>query len=313
MAVIKRKKPSEVERLKEQAKRLRRTVREKTWANTKTNEGIKILYKELENKNTELKRLDQAKSQFVAMVSHEFKNPLSTIKETLIIISDGIAGEVNPKQKKMLDVAVRTVARLVRLVTDILDISKIEAGRMEMHYGDVDIRALIDEIVTGYEVKCASKHQELSREIPVDIGGVYADRDKLSEVIINVLNNAIKYTPEGGKVTISVKGSSSEVLFEIGDNGPGISKENLGKIFDKFERIGAEKEEGTGLGLPIAQEIVTLHKGKIWVESELGKGSRFKFIIPRDHRNKEIKAGANEYVVKTPDFSLLLDVIKKLT
>lgn len=289
MAVLKRKKPSEVERLKEQVKRLRRAVREKTWANTKTNDGIKILYKELENKNTELKRLDQAKSQFVAMVSHEFKNPLSTIKETLIIISDGVAGEVNPKQKKMLEVAVRTVARLVRLVTDILDISKIEAGRMEMHYGNVDIRALIDEIVTGYGVKCASKHQELSQKIPVDIGSIYADRDKLSEVIINVLNNAIKYTPEFGKITISVKGSSSEVLFEIGDNGPGISKENLGKIFDKFERIGAEKEEGTGLGLPIAQEIVTLHKGKIWVESELGKGSRFKFIIPRDHRNKEIK------------------------
>lgn len=280
---VSKKVPTEVERLKAQVKRLRQIVREKTWANTKTNEGIKILYKELETMNTELKRLDVAKSQFVAMVSHEFKNPLSTIKETLIIIADGMVGEVNPKQKKMLDVAIKTVLRLVRLVIDVLDISKIEAGKMDLHYGEFDIRALIDEVATAYEVKCASKHQELIQKVPADIGSVHADRDKLSEVIINLLNNAIKYTPEGGKITISVTGSSSEVMFEVDDNGPGISKENLGKIFDKYERIGAEKEEGTGLGLPIAQEIVTLHKGKIWVESELGKGSRFKFAIPRDH------------------------------
>lgn len=281
MVVAKHKKPGEVERLKAQVKRLRRTVREKTWANTKTNEGIKILYKELEKMNVELKRLDVAKSQFVAMVSHEFKNPLSIIKENIALVADGVVGEVNSKQKKMLDVCTKTVLRLVRLVIDILDISKIEAGRMDLHYGDVDVRVLIEEIAATSEVNCASKHQELIQKVPSDIGIIHADRDKLSVVIMNVLNNAIKYTPEDGKITISANGSSSEVLFEIADSGPGISEENLWKIFDKYERIGAEREEGTGLGLPIAREIVTLHKGKIWVESELGKGSRFKFVIPK--------------------------------
>lgn len=285
----KRKTPSEVERLKAVVKRLRREVREKTWASAKTNEGIKTLYKELEKMNAELKRLDEAKSKFVAMVSHEFKNPLTTIKESLSLMADGITGEVNPKQKKMLDVASRTVARLARLVMDVLDISKIEAGRMDIHYDDVNIQSLIDEVVTAYTIKCASKQQQLIQKIPENIGDLCADYDKLSQVLINLLNNAIKYTPEGGTITITVNGSSSEVLFEVADNGPGISDENLGKIFDKYERIGAEKEEGTGLGLPIAREIVILHKGKIWVESELGKGSRFKFIIPRDLRCKAIQ------------------------
>lgn len=281
---VKKKKVDEKERLKGLVKRLRREVRDKTWANEKTNEGIKVLYKELEKHNEELKRVDEAKSHFVAMVSHEFKNPLATIKESLSVISDGVAGEVNPKQKRMLDVASRTVARLVRLVVDMLDISKIEAGKMELRRENVDLRALIDEIVAAYEPKCVMKRQTLRQEIPPGIGAVYADPDKLSAVVINLLNNAIKYTPEGGEVSIHLNGSSSEVLIEIADNGPGIAKDNLYKVFDKYERIGAEKEEGTGLGLPIAQEIVKLHKGRIWVESELGKGSHFKFVIPRDLR-----------------------------
>lgn len=281
---VKKEKGNEKERLKGLVKRLRREVRAKTWANEKTNDGIKALYKELEKHNEELKQCDEAKSHFVAMVSHEFKNPLATIKESLSLISDGVTGEVTPKQKKVLDVATRTVARLIRLVMDMLDISKIEAGKMELRRESVDLKALIDEIVAAYEPKCVMKRQILLQKVPPGIGTVYADPDKLSAVVINLLSNAIKYTPEGGEVTIHLKGSSSEVLFEIADNGPGISKENLCKVFDKYERIGADKEEGTGLGLPIAQEIVNLHKGNIWVESELGKGSHFKFVIPRDLR-----------------------------
>ena len=110
---------------------------------------------------------------------------------------------------------------------------------------------------------------------------MWADKDKLTQVVINLLSNAIKYTPDKGNVAVKLEGSEKEIQFEISDTGAGIPKEDYGKIFDKFERITAEKQEGTGLGLPIARDIVELHRGKIWVESELGKGSKFIFTLPK--------------------------------
>ena len=115
-------------------------------------------------------------------------------------------------------------------------------------------------------------------------GVIWGDRDKVTEVIINLLNNAIKYTPEKGSIVVRIDGDDKEIRFEVYDSGPGIAKEDFEKIFDKFERVTVEKQEGTGLGLSIAKDIVGLHKGRIWVESEIGKGSKFIFVLPRDLR-----------------------------
>ncbi|MFC1645891.1 sensor histidine kinase [Candidatus Omnitrophota bacterium] len=247
---------------------------------------LRQLQHELEKKNEELSKVDQLKSQFVANVSHEFKNPLAIIKESLGIVIDGILGKINPKQEKVLKSGKNSIERLIRLVTNLLNISMIESGKTEMKREEFDVASLVDETLRIYERDISKKQITLKEDISQDIGLMWADKDKLSQVIINLLSNAIRYTPNKGIIAIKLDGSEKEIHFEISDTGPGIPKEDYGKVFDKFERINAEKQEGTGLGLPIAKDIVELHKGKVWVESEIGKGSRFIFVLPRDLRDK---------------------------
>lgn len=228
-----------------------------------------------------LKEMNNRKSAFVANVSHEFKNPLGIIKNTLSVVLDGLMGEINEKQKPLLEMAKKNTERLIRLVTDLLDVSKIEAGKMKLKEDSVNIAPLVDEVITGNSADISGKNLTLKKEFSEDTGLVSADKDKITEVITNLLTNAIKYTPAGGKITIKLSGSDKEVRFEISDSGPGIAKKDFYKLFDKFERLTAERQEGTGLGLSITKDIVELHKGKIWVESELGKGTKFIFTLPR--------------------------------
>ncbi|MFA5167472.1 MAG: PAS domain-containing sensor histidine kinase [Candidatus Omnitrophota bacterium] len=228
-----------------------------------------------------LKQMDKRKSAFVANVSHEFKNPLNNMNLSLAYILEGSAGEINEQQKTMLGIAQRSTKRLIRLVMDLLDIAKIEAGKMKLKKEEVPVAALVDEVIAGNNDELSAKKMVLVKDFSESAGSVWADRDKLTEVIINLLSNAIKYTPAGGKITLSLSGTPKEVRFEISDSGPGIAKEDFQKLFDKFERLTAEREEGTGLGLSITKDIIDLHKGRIWVESELGKGTQFIFTLPR--------------------------------
>lgn len=227
-----------------------------------------------------LKEMDSRKSAFVANVSHEFKNPLAIIKESLAQVLEGLTGEINPQQKTVLETAKGNAERLIRLVTDLLDVSKIEAGKMKLKKEELNAGRLIDEIVKGNLPAINKKRLDLKKHIPKDALPVTADKDKLMEIITNLLTNAIKYTPSGGSISIELEKSKDGARFEISDTGPGIAKEDVDKLFDKFERIKAEKQEGTGLGLSIAKDIVELHGGKIWVESKLGKGSKFIFTLP---------------------------------
>ncbi len=229
-----------------------------------------------------LKQMNSRKSAFVANVSHEFKNPLGNMKLSLGYLHDGSAGALNEKQKEVLAIARRSTERLIRLVTDLLDLSKIEAGKMKLKKEKVEVVALVNEVITGCVEEIAGKRMTLEKEFSESTGAVWADQDKLIEVIINLLSNAIKYTPDGGKIILTLSGTKNEVRFEISDSGPGIAKEDFSKLFDKFERLTAEREEGTGLGLSITKDIIDLHKGRIWVESELGKGSKFIFTLPRE-------------------------------
>jgi signal transduction histidine kinase len=240
----------------------------------------------MERKKTEeiLKKMDQKKSDFVANVAHEFKNPLAVVNESLSIVLEGVVGEVNLKQKEMLEIGSKTINRLSRLVNDLLDVAKIEAGKMELKIENIEIAAVVDEVIEANKIDIAKHKLDFKKEIMPEAGFLWADKDKLTEVILNLLSNAIKYTPPGGSISVKVEGFSDEVRFDISDSGQGIAKEDISRLFDKFERVTAEKQEGTGLGLCIAKDIVELHKGKILVESQIGKGSKFSFVLPRDPR-----------------------------
>ena len=259
-------------------------LEQQRWGLEKTNEAIKVLYKELETKNKELQRLNEMKSNFVSQVSHEFKNPLHIIRESFNIVLDGTMGAIRPKQAKFLESGKRNAERLIRLVTNLLDISSIEAGKIKMGREEVDLESLCIETVETYQSQFDRKGIILKTDIAKDTGIIWGDTDRLSQVVINLLTNAMKYTPAKGSVTLRLMGDEKEMRLEIIDTGPGIPEEYTKKIFDKFERITVEKEEGTGLGLPIAQDIVMLHHGQIWIESEEGKGSKFIVILPRDLR-----------------------------
>lgn len=232
------------------------------------------------------KESNERKSTFVANVAHEIRSPLTIIKEDFDILLDEKSSKIEHRQKMLLEMGQRNVNRLLRLVTDLLDISKIEAGKIKLKVEKVDLALLVIDIMKTHEGEILKKHIIVKKDIQQNIGPLYADKDKLTEVIINLLTNAIKYT-SSGTIIIKLTGNHEQVRFEITDSGPGISKENIKKIFDKFERIITEKQEGTGLGLSIAKDIIELHKGNIWVESVVGKGSKFIFTLPRNLKNTD--------------------------
>ena len=236
---------------------------------------------ELEAANRKLQQLDKIKSDFVSNVAHEFRTPLTIIKGNVDLVNKGGLGSVAPAQKEMLDGAVNIVNRLSRLVNDLLDISKIESGKMELKKEPLDINAVIEENLVIFDKAIKDKKQKLQRDLAKDIPKINADEDKITQVFVNLLNNAMKYTPESGQISIKTVNLEKEIMVEVTDTGEGVALDNLDKIFDKFTRVTAEKKEGTGLGLPIAKDIVSLHNGRIWVKSELGKGSQFYFTLPK--------------------------------
>jgi len=241
---------------------------------------IALRKEELEKTNAKLTELDRMKSDFVANVVHELKTPLTIIKGNLDNIDQGLAGEVQAKQKEILGDVFKVINRLSRLINDLLDLSKIESGKMELNKEGLDIVELAGEVMETFEILAAGKKIGLVKEFPEKTVTVNADKDKLTQVFINLIGNAIKFTDKGS-VTVRIIELQGEAQVEIHDTGPGIPQDQADKIFDKFVRVVAEKKEGTGLGLPIAKDIIVLHKGRIRVESESGKGSRFIFIMPK--------------------------------
>ena len=236
---------------------------------------------ELEAANKKLQQLDKIKSDFVLNVAHEFRTPLTIIKGNVDLVNKGGLGPVAPVQKEMLDGAINIVNRLSRLVNDLLDISKIESGKMELKKEPVQMNKIIEENLIIFDKLIKDKKQGLQKDLARDLPEVSADKDKVTQVFINLLSNAVKYTPESKEIRVKTVNLEREIMVEISDAGEGVAPDNLDKIFDKFTRVTAEKKEGTGLGLPIAKDIVNLHKGRIWVKSELGKGSQFYFTLPK--------------------------------
>lgn len=236
---------------------------------------------ELEAANRKLRELDKIKSDFVSNVAHEFRTPLTIIKGNLDLVQKGSFGEINQSQKEALDSAHQVANRLARLVNDLLDISKIESGKIELKKEILNLNEIVMEVINSFEKLTSDKRISKEVVLPKETSKISADRDKITQVFVNLISNAIKYTPEGGKVSVKIVELEKEIQIEISDTGEGIDPENLDKIFDKFTRVTAEKKEGTGLGLPIAKDIVALHNGRMWVRSEPKKGSGFYFTLPK--------------------------------
>ena len=254
-----------------------------TWGLKKTNETMKLLYQELEQRNEELKKLDQLKSDFVSTVSHELRTPLAITIEGISLVIDGIVGPVSEKQKDLLKTSKENLDRLGKIINDLLDISKIEAGRLELRRGLTDATKLLKNLADSYQTVVAPKKISLISEIPDESQFLFVDGDKMIQALNNLINNAIKFTKEGGTVEVKLSVREEDILFSVRDDGIGISEKDMKKLFSKFQqfsRTAGPGIKGTGLGLSITKALIEMHGGKIWAESQLGEGTTFFFTVP---------------------------------
>jgi len=233
---------------------------------------------------TGFKELDEIKSGFVATVSHELRTPLTAMSMSLRLLRDKRIGAVNDEQSKLIEAMKQEVKRLLKIVNELLNLSRIESGSEIMKFQTVSVEDIFDAAVTPMLMQFENKKIIFKMNVEKNIPLIKADVNKIAWVLINLLSNAVRYTPEGGDISLSAIKRNSEVLISVKDSGKGIESNNLNKIFDKFVQIDVKNLEssksGVGLGLAISKEFVNAHGGKIWVESEVGKGTIFYFTIP---------------------------------
>lgn len=242
------------------------------------------MLEDLQEAKEELQELDKLKSDFISTVSHELRTPLTIIKEGVSIVLDGFYGTVNDDQKKLLLASKNNVDRLMRIINGLLDISKIEAHKVELKKEELDLCVAVREAIEEMKPHVEESNLALSLKYSAKSIKVSADSDKLEEILINLISNAVKFTARGGKISVEVLDKREVAEISVADTGQGISKENQGKLFEKFQqfgRVAGPGERGTGLGLSIAKGLVEMHGGKLWVESELKKGTKFTFTIPK--------------------------------
>jgi len=253
-------------------------------SNGKTTGSIGIIRDITERRQAEekLKETMELKSQFISTVSHELRTPLAALKEGVNIILDGIVGDINEQQRKFLDIAKRNVDRLSALINDVLDFQKLGAGKMNFDMHNNDIGQIVNEVYETMILFAQKNKVELVSEMPENLPKVKCDRAKIIQVVTNLIGNAIKFTPEEGRVTIKARTYNDELALSVIDTGMGIPKEALTKIFDRFYRVKRQGQEiqGTGLGLAIVNKIVTAHKGRIDVESQVEQGTTFTVYLP---------------------------------
>jgi signal transduction histidine kinase len=238
---------------------------------------------ELRRMNDDLTHLDELKSDFLATMSHELRTPLTSIIGYSDMMLSGMTGELNDKQANFLESILKNGEALLNLINDILDLTKIEAGRLELNIEPVDLRAALLSVLPVVKPRAADKRIKISTFLPTDLPSVAADPAKFGQVLLNLLTNAIKYTHENGSVSVEARPKGDVVEIWVTDTGIGISKEDQDRIFQRFTQVdssASRTQGGTGLGLTIVRELVELHGGEIRVQSKLGKGSSFIFTMP---------------------------------
>jgi signal transduction histidine kinase len=232
---------------------------------------------------TSFKELDRMKTEFVNLVSHELRSPLSAIKMQHEVILEGLAGELTPKQREMLSRAQARIQGLVNLITDLLDVAKIESGHRVMEQVPLNLKEVLTDLVDLLSARAEGQKVALTLLAPDDLPQILADRRGMEEVFTNLISNAINYSPDGGDVQVTAASHSDYVEVRVRDTGIGIEAEEIPKIFDKFYRVKSPKTRqiiGSGLGLAIVKSIVEMHRGRIHVESQAGAGTTFRICLP---------------------------------
>jgi signal transduction histidine kinase len=240
------------------------------------------LFLEIADKSRQLEVASQHKSEFLANMSHELRTPLNAIIGFSEVLSERMFGELNEKQDEYLKDIYASGTHLLSLINDILDLSKIEAGRMELELTDFHVPQAIENALTLVRERAGRRGIALAHTMDERLGEIRGDERKIKQVLLNLLSNALKFTPEAGRVEVRVGIVDGMAEISVTDTGVGIAPEDQGAIFEEFRQVGTadKKAEGTGLGLTLCRKFVELHGGRIWVKSQLGGGSTFTFTIP---------------------------------
>ncbi len=259
---------------------------------------------------TDRRRIEQLKNEFVSMVSHELRTPLTVIKEGVSQVLEELLGGVNDGQKRFLTIALEGIERLGRIVDDLLDISKIESGKLELKREPVDMGGVIREVQAAFGQHAKEKGLEIGIHLPSEKVEIYADRDKLVQVFVNLVSNAFKFT-EKGRIDISLKDKEASVQCTVADTGAGIPEADLPRVFGKFQQFArVPSTKGTGLGLAISKGIVEAHGGQIGIESRWGQGTKFTFTLPhftaKELFRRHISHGLKEALGNESSFSAVV-------
>ncbi len=270
------------------------------------------LYDKILNANRELERLNRVKTEFVSMVSHELRTPLTAIKGFVDVVMTEEAGPVNEQQKRFLRIAHNSIDRLAMIISDLLDISRIESGQLKLEFTRSSLEKVLKDAMDTFRTSIEGKQIALTLEIEKKLPEVYSDEMRVKQVVDNLLSNAMKFTQAGGHIRVIADDMGDFLLVSIADTGIGIKKEDQEKIFERFYQVDSSLTRqvgGTGLGLAICKTIIEKHGGRIWVESEHGKGSTFRFLIPRVRkwgteeeaaRHKDEKTSSHKQAEKAP-------------
>ncbi len=241
------------------------------------------LFNEIQEKSTELEAASRHKSEFLTNMSHELRTPLNAVIGFSDVLEQKLFGELNERQAEYVRDISSSGKHLLDLVNEILDLSKVEAGRMELEKSDFVLADTIHAALAFVRDRAARHRIQLAAEVPADLGTVTADERKIRQVLLNLLSNAVKFTPDGGWIGVAARRDDAEVRVSVRDTGIGIAPEDQPAVFEEFRQVGRAQErsrEGTGLGLTLAKRFVELHAGRIWLESDVGKGSTFSFALP---------------------------------
>jgi signal transduction histidine kinase len=241
------------------------------------------LFREIADKSRQLEATSRHKSEFLANMSHELRTPLNAILGFSEVLAERMFGEVNAKQAEYLQDILSSGRHLLSLINDILDLSKVEAGRLELELGRFHLPTALDNALTLVRERATRHGITLTQTVDAGVGDLVADERKIKQILLNLLSNAVKFTPEGGRVGLTATATDRVVTIAVSDTGIGIAPEDQAAIFEEFRQVGREdarKQEGTGLGLTLAKKFVELHGGRIWVASHVGQGSTFSFTLP---------------------------------
>ncbi len=255
-------------------------------ANSFTRQSKEDLIKDLMQRSEKLRQmieLDQMKTQFLANMSHELRTPLNSIIGFAEMLEDGIIGELNDEQLDVIRDILKSARHLLQLINQILDLSKIAAGKMKLHKTTLDINVLVKDVLGQLQPLLSSKGLRAELNVNSNDTEIFADEIRIKQVLFNLLSNAIKFSHNNSKIEINISKNKNELLIEVKDYGIGIAKDNQQIIFEEFRQVDnshTRAYQGTGLGLALCKKLIELHGGKIWVESEYGKGSSFFFTIP---------------------------------